>query len=503
MPAPGETAEESWHIRAIIPACHGEQVVACFVLGSGRDEEILAARRPCLETAAAQAVNAARRIQAEEEVRKARLETDRRIEERTDAMAMANFVLGQEVHERKQMEFSIHQYAERLEALREIDRGILAARSPQAIAEAALRHIRRLVPCQRVGVIEFDLAGRQARFLAAQPESPTSAGKGAVISLTSFRIDLLEEGHFHLVDDLAGLVQPSEFDHTLAGEGVRSYLNVPLVLRDELVGCINLGSASLNFFSKDHIAIASEIASSLAVAIRNARLHEQTQRDAETKAILLHEVNHRVKNNLAAIIGLLFAVKHNVRQENQSQLNPLHIINDLIGRIQGLATTHRLLSAAEWAPVSLRELAHQVITACLHALSPSKKIALEVEACDLQVPPKAANSVALAISELTTNTIKYALAERPTARITVAISVQNALVLLEYRDDGPGYPAQVLDPNTKNVGLFLVQAIVRNELQGVITFHNENGAVARMRFKVPEMKELLYDGARWRTSAGR
>src|SRR5512139_3742624 len=39
----------------------------------------------------------------------------------------------------------------------------------------------------------------------------------------------------------------------------------------------------------------------------NARLLEQARRDAQTKTTLLHEVNHRVKNNLASIIGLIRA----------------------------------------------------------------------------------------------------------------------------------------------------------------------------------------------------
>jgi len=50
------------------------------------------------------------------------------------------------ISEQKRAEAALRRYAKRLEILQEIDRAILAAGSPEAIAQAALSHIRQLIP---------------------------------------------------------------------------------------------------------------------------------------------------------------------------------------------------------------------------------------------------------------------------------------------------------------------------------------------------------------------
>ncbi|MEW5959496.1 MAG: GAF domain-containing protein, partial [Chloroflexota bacterium] len=88
---------------------------------------------------------------------------------------------------------------------------------------------------------------------------------------------------------------------------VESWLGVPLIVRDKVIGMLALASEKQSYFNKEHIRLALPFANQVAVAIENARLYEQARQDAETKSVLLNEVNHRVKNNLAAIIGLLYA----------------------------------------------------------------------------------------------------------------------------------------------------------------------------------------------------
>src|SRR4029079_16757750 len=69
-------------------------------------------------------------------------------------------------NERKRAQEAARQYAERLKILREIDLDILAARSPQQIANAALRHIRPLVACQRLSITLFDFDAQEFLLIA-------------------------------------------------------------------------------------------------------------------------------------------------------------------------------------------------------------------------------------------------------------------------------------------------------------------------------------------------
>ena len=130
------------------------------------------------------------------------------------------------------------------------------------------------------------------------------------------------------------------------------------------------------------------------------RLYEQTQRDAEIKATLLHEVNHRVGNNLTAIIGILGLEQQRVEVDHDTHKA---IMQDLTNRVQGLATVHRMLSVTEWAPLLLSELAGQIISLALQALPQDKRVSVDVAASPVQVTPKQANNLALVFNELTTN----------------------------------------------------------------------------------------------------
>jgi PAS domain S-box-containing protein len=205
------------------------------------------------------------------------------------------------------------------------------------------------------------------------------------------------------------------------------------------------------------------------------------QRNREL-TLLLKEVNHRVKNNLAAIIGLLHLEQSHLQNSKQA----IHdtILADLISRIHGLAAAHRLLSAAEWSAVSLSELTSKVVDSALQALPLNKRVSVDIAPSSILVSPKLANTLALIINELTTNTIKYAWANQDNGRIMVHITSEADLISLEYRDNGPGFPKDVLQTEsyTVGVGWELIRTLVQQGLEGEIVMHNDHGAVTIIRF---------------------
>jgi len=189
---------------------------------------------------------------------------------------------------------AFNQMAERLESLREIDRAILAAQSPGETANAALSHLRQLMPCLRASVAVFDFEADEATELAAHANGETGLGAGVRLSLEVPGIKELRQGKVHVVEDILTLSQPTPRDQDLQAEGVRSYITVPLVAQDELIGALNLGAEEPGAFAPEHIEIACEVADQLAIAIQQARLHEQVQRYAQ-------ELEHRVAERTAEL----------------------------------------------------------------------------------------------------------------------------------------------------------------------------------------------------------
>ena len=280
------------------------------------------------------------------------------------------------------------------------------------------------------------------------------------------------------------------------GLDIRSMIAVPLILKGRPIGVLQVVDTTPNRFDPNDLALMESLAVTAAIAIDNAGLYEQVRQEAETNAILLQEVNHRVKNNLSAIMGLLYAERRHagVRDDPVYQ----SIMSDLINRVQGLATVHSILSASNWGPISLSELAQRVSHSALQALPHYKRINVQVTATNLEVTPDQAHHLALIINEVVTNCVKYSLGERQNGQFRVLIEEHAAAneVWMEFADDGPGFPEDVLrqEQPRHNVGFHLIQNIVRRNLRGTIVLGNGtthstadtiySGAVVTITFKV-------------------
>jgi two-component sensor histidine kinase len=262
---------------------------------------------------------------------------------------------------------------------------------------------------------------------------------------------------------------------------IRSWLGTPMLVGKRLVGMIALDKKEVGFYTQEHARLVEAFAAQAAVAVENALLYEQAQQDADTLSVLLHEVNHRVKNNLTGIIGLLYLARNRARVTDR--ITYQSTMDDLIGRIRGLASVHSMLSASEWTPLRLSNLAAEIIHAALQTLPHDKHVPVDVSASPVQVTSDQAHNLALVINELATNAIKYALGGRDTARITFQSSLDGKVVRCKFQDNGPGYPEEVLRLERHNVGFELIQNIVRDSLHGELSLHNDQGAVAIIQFK--------------------
>lgn len=208
-------------------------------------------------------------------------------------------------------------YARRLETLHEIDQAILAARSPEAIAEAALQRVQALIPCQRVSVTIFDRDSDRASLLAVLFEGETELRQGDLgLRETYYALDKMEQGGVQLVADLRAVSQPSMAERILLAEGIHAYVKIPLLVRGGLIGSLNLGATEPGAFDQQSLEIAHEVANSLALAIHHADLHAQVEqhaaelevRNAELDAFA-HTVAHDLWNPLGLVIGFADLLK--------------------------------------------------------------------------------------------------------------------------------------------------------------------------------------------------
>ena len=187
-----------------------------------------------------------------------------------------------DVTQRERSREALRRYADRLQVLHEIDQAIVATHSEEEIAQAALRHVRQLVPCLRASVMVFDFEASEMSLLAAHADGESRLGKGWRGSLEwAWFVEGLEQGQIHVVEDILALSPSSPLMEALQAEGVRAYVNVPIVSHGKPIGSLNLGMASPGDVASEQAEIAREVADELAIGIHHARLHQQVQRHAD------------------------------------------------------------------------------------------------------------------------------------------------------------------------------------------------------------------------------
>jgi PAS domain S-box-containing protein len=224
----------------------------------------------------------------------------------------------------------------------------------------------------------------------------------------------------------------------------------------------------------------------------NFRLMAKAYHDSETKTLLLNEVNHRVKNNLASILGILELEK---KRDIKTSTDFQDALSDIESRISGLAKVHEILSSNQWAPVQLDVLMKKVIENASSTSPIGRKLHINIKSTDrrLWINSRQATALALVVNELTTNSIRHAFSNRDRGSITVTIQMEDKkshLVKIEFADDGVGWPEGILAGGSGGVGMQVIKLSVSSPLNGKIKFENHDGAVAIITFNLAPQRDF-------------
>ena len=224
----------------------------------------------------------------------------------------------------------------------------------------------------------------------------------------------------------------------------------------------------------------------LEFAVDNTDRHEATARldkYARTQEVLLREVNHRVKNNLYAMMGMLSKEKKLYEKKNKHQQS--EFIENIILRIDSLSTVHSLLSASKWQPLNLTELCRELIEHLSDSIALHKSISADITPSEITVSSNMAHNLTLIINEIITNAVKYASPAKGDLIIGVEVKSDDKNIILRIKDNGNGFPQPFLDGDFKGsgVGFELIFGIVKESLGGHVTIENDNGAVFNISVK--------------------
>lgn len=238
----------------------------------------------------------------------------------------------------------------------------------------------------------------------------------------------------------------------------RSEMCVPLKIGNQPLGIFDVHSLPAKAFDASDIAAMETLANQFAIALENARLYAQTRGDAEVKATLLRELSHRVKNNLASVVGLLYLGL-------EDEEIPRHqILSETLMRVQSVAVAHALLASSPGARVDIVELGRRVIGDSVRQMTLlGQKIHFRVTGQAIDISAKQASSLALVLNELVTNAIKHGDPEKD---MLLSVTRVASRAQLEFCNQGAVLPEEAVDLSTGGLGLQLIRTLVEKDLKG-------------------------------------
>lgn len=223
----------------------------------------------------------------------------------------------------------------------------------------------------------------------------------------------------------------------------------------------------------------------------------QIQRSLEEKTSLLHEVHHRVKNNLQIVSSLLNMQARKVSDDAAQAINECQI------RIRSMGLVHQLLYESEnLSNVDLCDYLQQLI-ALTKTSYQDQRVALEMEFFHSQktisLDVQRAIPCGLIVSELILNAMKHAFTHTDRGRITVSLVKSSdqinansgdavpALITLTVSDDGCGLPSNFVWGGRKSLGAQLIPMFVQQLDASMQT--NSSALGATFIINIPEHNE--------------
>ncbi|PIQ47785.1 MAG: hypothetical protein COW03_13445 [Cytophagales bacterium CG12_big_fil_rev_8_21_14_0_65_40_12] len=176
----------------------------------------------------------------------------------------------------------------------------------------------------------------------------------------------------------------------------------------------------------------------------------------EQKNVLYKELNHRVKNNLTILSGLIYLQESG--ETNEQQIN---LYKTLRERIQSMAIVHQnLYEHNEALKIDFQAYLRQLIPNIAAAFSNGVKTSTEIDCDDLIIEMEEAIPLAMIINEIITNSFKHAFRPGMVGKIHLWSETTNGKRFLHYRDNGPGMSINHEYTNAQSLGMRLVNLMI-------------------------------------------
>jgi len=189
--------------------------------------------------------------------------------------------------------------------------------------------------------------------------------------------------------------------------------------------------------------------------------------------LLTHELEHRIKNILAMVSAIASQTLRNTDLETAAAT--------FTQRLKALATAHDILTRTKWTEASMSD-----VIAAAATMLPAGRVS--ISGSELFLQPKMALTLALAVNELATNSLKYGALSNDDGRVEIGWSTADGRLQWQWSERG-GPP--VTAPSRRGFGRFLIERVLASDFGGRVDLsYDTGGVVCILDAPVPALGEL-------------
>ncbi|NDJ53413.1 MAG: PAS domain S-box protein [Chloroflexi bacterium] len=422
-------------------------------------------------------------------------------------------VFARDITERKRITNDEREQRLLAEALQDTAAIVNSTLDPEEVLDHVLDNVGKVVPHDGSTVMVIDEDGG---VRIVRERGFADRGYNKAITDLSVKVrdiptlnEMLESGQPLVISD-------THFDKRWRrlppGTWIRSHISTPITLQGEVFGFLNLDSATPNFFTSKHIEPLKALADQAALAIKNARLFDESQRNARELEernteldAFAHTVAHDLNTPLHVIMGHVALLKVDYSDQLDDEFREgIAVVEAYGARMTEMVESLLMLARIRGAevpsdPVPIRPLVDAVLER-FRPIIDEKRMTVTISS---RLPTVVGYGpwIEEIFANFVENACKYAGKENEAPTLNIRATSGSNLVRLEVEDNGLGIAeedqAELFELGTRfhkteahgtGLGLSIVKRIV-NKLGGEVGVQSEVGKGSIFWFTLPTSKD--------------
>ncbi|MBP9888748.1 MAG: PAS domain S-box protein [Leptospiraceae bacterium] len=373
-------------------------------------------------------------------------------------------VIARDITERKQFEMLEHARNNVLDQL-------IAKKPLSFVLEEIIRGIELIYPEMKASILLLDSKSGLLR-VGASPSLPDFFNKamdglspGAEVGSCGTAAFL---GEKVIVEDVMNHPYWRDYRELAAKANLKACWSEPF--KDDtgkILGTFAAYYTEVRSPKKSEISIISEFSRITGLAVQNSKSEmERIRAEEEVKAlliekeILLKEVHHRIKNNMASVSSLL-----SLQADYVDDPKTVKILEEAQNRILSMMLIYdKLYKSTDYKNISIQDYLYDLIDQIFYSFPGRNRTKIEKQIENFIINSKSLFSVGIIINELITNAFKYAFPDGREGTILISVKkLEGDKVELNVSDDGSGLPEGFSISNSKGFGLNLIKMLTQKK----------------------------------------